>query len=270
VPESVLCLIPHVRPPLIGIVTHELREDSAPAWAPAPGRSERDRSPARLNLRLTYVQAISEAGGIAVVLPAHGFANDAHALLDRLDGLLFSGGPDLDPATYGRLPHPLLGPNVDKTADEYELDILAKARERDLPMLAICRGMQALNVAAKGTLHQHIPDLTDLDHRPERPPHEAAHDVHVTAHSPLHILTGHRRLQVNSIHHQAIDTLGEGLEIIAKAPDGIVEAIHDPARTFCLGVQWHAELLTHRAEHAPVIEALILAAAGRPALTLAA
>ena len=216
------------------------------------------------------MQAISEAGGIAVVLPAHGFANDQHALLDRVDGLLFSGGPDLDPATYGRLPHPLLGPNIDRTADEYELDILAEARRRDIPMLAICRGMQALNVAAKGTLHQHVPDLTDIDHRPERPPHEAAHDVHVAAHSPLHRISGRRRLHVNSVHHQAIDELGAQLEVIARAPDGIVEAIHDPGRTFCLGVQWHAELLTHRAEHAPIIEALIHAAAGRPAVKLAA
>jgi putative glutamine amidotransferase len=224
----------------------------------------------RLNLRLSYVQAISEAGGIAVVLPAHGFADDAHALLDRMDGLLFSGGPDLDPATYGRLPHPRLGPNVDRRADEYELDLLRKARERDLPMLLICRGMQALNVSAKGTLHQHVPDLTDVEHRPDRPPHEAAHEVHVTANSPLHRITGRRRLHVNSVHHQAIDTLGNGLEVIARAPDGIVEAIHDPARTVCLGVQWHAELLTHRGEHAPVMQALTRAAAGRPALRLAA
>jgi putative glutamine amidotransferase len=224
----------------------------------------------RLNLRLTYVQAISEAGGIAVVLPAHAFKDDAHALLDRMDGLLFSGGPDLDPATYGRLPHPELGPNVDRHADEYELGLLRKARERDLPMLMICRGMQALNVAAHGTLHQHIPDFTELEHRPDQPPHDSAHEVHVTANSPLHRITGRRRLHVNSVHHQAVDTLGDGLEVIARAPDGIVEAVHDPARTFCLGVQWHAELLTHRPEHAPVLEALVHAAAGRPALKLVA
>ena len=246
-----------------------MREDTAPGWAPAPGRSERDLSPARLNLRLTYVQAVSEAGGIAVVLPAHGFADDAHALLERLDGVLFSGGPDLDPKTYGQLPHPLLGANVERTADEYELNMVRAARERDLPLLAICRGMQALNVAHGGTLHQHVPDLTDLDHRPAQPPYEAAHDVHVAHGSPLHRLSGRRRLQVNSIHHQAVDTLGRDLEIIARAPDGIVEAICDPSRRFCLGVQWHAELLTHRPEHAPVVEALIKAA-GRPALKIAA
>jgi putative glutamine amidotransferase len=197
------------------------------------------------------------------VLPAHGFADDAHALLERVDGLLFSGGPDLDPATYGRLPHPRLGPNVDRTADEYELRMMHAARTRDLPVLAICRGMQALNVSAGGTLHQHVPDLSELDHRPERPPHEAAHAVTVDAASPLHRLTGKRHLHVNSIHHQAIDTLGDGLEVIARAPDGIVEAIHEPSRRVCLGVQWHAELLTHRPEHAPVIGALIQAAGGR-------
>ena len=104
---------------------------------------------------------------------------------------------------------------------------------------------------------------------PTQPPYETAHDVHVASQSPLHRLTGRRRLQVNSIHHQAIDELGENLEIIARAPDGIVEAISDPTRRFCLGVQWHAELLTHRPEHAPVVEALIKAA-GRPALKIAA
>ena len=91
----------------------------------------------------------------------------------------------------------------------------------------------------------------------------------VAAGSPLHRLTGRRRLHVNSFHHQAVDRLGAGLEVIARAPDGTVEALHDPAARFCLGVQWHAELLTHRAEHAPVMGALI-AAAGRPALALVA
>jgi putative glutamine amidotransferase len=261
--------IPRARPPLIGIVTHELRDDPAPAWAPAAGRSARELAPPRLNLRLSYLQAVQDAGAIAVVLPTHGYADDVHALLERVDGLLFSGGPDLDPATYRRLPHPLLGPDVDREADEYELAMHRAARERDLPTLAICRGMQTLNVARGGTLHQHLPDLTDLEHRPQQPPYEVAHHVTVAADSPLHAITGHRRLAVNSLHHQAIDALGAGLEIIARAPDGTVEAVHDPAAGFCLGVQWHAETLTHRSEHAPVIAALVRAA-GRPALRIAA
>jgi putative glutamine amidotransferase len=246
-----------------------LREESGPAWAPAPGRRERDLAPARLNLRLTYVQAVQEAGGIAVVLPAHGHADDAHALLDRLDGLLFSGGPDLDPATYGQPRHPLLGPDVDRVADEYELRLLDAACERDVPLLAICRGLQALNVARGGTLHQHLPDHTGLVHRQAAPPYEPTHPVTVAAGSPLHRLAGRRRLRVNTFHHQAVDGLGAGLEVIARAPDGTIEALHDPSARFCLGVQWHAETLTHRTEHAPVLEGLIIAA-GRPALRIAA
>jgi len=206
------------------------------------------------------VQAISEAGGLAVVLPAHGYANDAHALLDRLDGLLFSGGPDLDPATYGQLPHPKLGPNVDRAADEYELDILRKARERDLPLLAICRGMQALNVARGGTLHQHLPDRSTLEHQQTHEPFEPAHAVTVASGSPLHRLTRRRRLDVNSFHHQAVDELGRRLVPCAHAPDGTIEALYDPGMRFCLGVQWHAELLTHRAEHAPLLGELVAAA----------
>ena len=256
---------------MIGVVTHELRPEQAQAWAAAPGRSERDRSPARLSLRLTYTQALQEAGAIAVVLPAHGYADDAGALLDRLDGLLFSGGPDLDPATYGAAPHPALGPGVDRVADEYELALLAAATARDLPLLAICRGMQALNVARGGTLHQHLPDHTQFDHRQDRKPFELAHAVTVTPASPLHRLTGQRRLGVNSFHHQATDRLGNRLQVCARASDGTVEALFDPAARFCLGVQWHAELLTHRAEHASLFSALVAAAStAAPGLSLVA
>ncbi len=131
--------------------------------------------------------------------------------------------------------------------------------------------MQALNVVRGGTLHQHLPDHTELGHRQTHAPYEPAHPVTVSAGSPLHQLTGHRRLAVNSFHHQAVDRLGHGLEICARAPDGTVEALFDPAARFCLGVQWHAELLTHRAEHAPLLTALIAAASSvAPALKLAA
>ncbi|MDA0184831.1 gamma-glutamyl-gamma-aminobutyrate hydrolase family protein [Solirubrobacter phytolaccae] len=214
---------------------------------------------------MTYVHAVQEAGGISVVLPAHGFGDDAHHLLDRLDGLLVSGGPDLDPATYGQERHPLLGPNVDRAADEYELRMHQAARERDLPVLAICRGMQAMNVSRGGTLHQHI-----VNHR-QTPvaPHEPTHAVTVDAGSPLHRITSRRRLAVNTFHHQAIDRLGAGLEVIAHAPDGTIEAVHDPSARFHVGVQWHAEVLTHRPEHAMVMRALVDAAA-RPGLALVA
>jgi len=260
----------HIAPgsPLIGVVTHELRSEPSPSWAGTPGRSARDRQPARLSLRLSYTQAIQEAGGIAVVLPAHGFTDDVAPLLDRLDGLLFSGGPDLDPATYGHERHPLLGADVDRVGDEYELALLREAAARDLPMLAICRGMQALNVARGGTLHQHLPDRSALEHLQTHAPYEPAHAVTVRTGSPLHRLTGRRRLEVNSFHHQAVDALGERLVPCATAPDGTIEALFDRELRFCLGVQWHAELLTHRAEHAPLLRELVAAASPATATPL--
>jgi putative glutamine amidotransferase len=265
--------IPATAPPLIGVVTHELRAEAEPAWALARGRRERDLAPHRLSLRLTYTQAVQEAGGIAIVVPTHGFVDDTAALLDRLDGLVFSGGPDLDPAVYGHAPHPQLGPDVDRAGDEYELAMHAGAAERDLPVLAICRGMQALNVSRGGTLHQHLPDLTSLEHNQSQRPFAPTHAVAVAPGSALHRLTGADVLGVNSYHHQAIDRLGTGLEVCATAPDATVEAVWDPAARFCLGVQWHPEVLTHRADHAPLFEHLVAAARGAapaPVLSLVA
>jgi putative glutamine amidotransferase len=253
-------------PPLIGVVTHELRADSAPAWAAAPGRSERDLAPARLSLRLSYTQALQEAGAIAVVLPAHGFVDDAAALLDRVDGLLISGGPDLDPALYGQAPHPLLGPDVDLVSDEYEQALLLAAAERDLPVLGICRGLQALNVSRGGTLHQHVPD-----HLQTREAFAPEHLVSVERGSLLAWLTDRDGLAVNSFHHQAADRIGAGLEVAARAPDGTVEALWDPSASFSLAVQWHAELMTHRPEQAALLSGLVHAARGvAPELALVA
>jgi putative glutamine amidotransferase len=263
---------PHMVPgtrPLVGVVTHELRAEPQPAWAPAPGRRERDLAPQRLSMRLTYMQAVQEAGGIAVVIPAHGFADDAAALLDRLDGLVFSGGPDIDPSVYGADPHPLLGPDVDRAGDEYELALLAGAVERDLPVLGICRGMQALNVARGGTLHQHLPDRTDVEHRQGEAPFEPVHRVSLAARSLLYRLAGSAWLAVNSFHHQAADRIGEGLRVCATAPDGTVEGLWDPGARFCVGVQWHPEVLTHRSEHAALFHGLVAAAAASAAPSLA-
>jgi putative glutamine amidotransferase len=260
---------PHTAP-LIGVVTHELRGEPAQAWASLPGRRARDLAPPRLALRLTYTQAIQEAGGLAVVVPADGSADDVDGILDRLDGLLFSGGPDLDPAVYGQDPHPLLGPDVDRAGDEHELALLAGAARRDLPVLGICRGMQALNVARGGTLHQHVPDLTSTDHSQVHVAFEPVHPVSVAEGSMLHRFARARRLEVNSYHHQAVDRLGAGLAVCATADDGIVEAVWAPAARFCLGVQWHPETLTHHPAHAGLIEGLVLAASRAPALVLAA
>ncbi len=261
---------PPIAPPLIGVVTHELRSEAEPAWAPAPGRRQRDLAPRRLSLRLSYTQAVQEAGGVAVVVPTHGFIDDTEALVDRLDGLIFSGGPDIDPAVYAQPRHSRLGPDVDRVGDEHELALLTAAAERDVPMLGICRGMQALNVSRGGTLHQHLPDRTDLEHSQGHASFEPAHAVSIASGSLLHELTGAATLDVNSHHHQAVDRVGTGLHVCAVAPDATVEAVWDPALRFCLGVQWHPEVLTHRREHAPLLSAFIDAARGAPALALAA
>jgi putative glutamine amidotransferase len=256
--------------PLIGLVTRELRAEAQPAWAPAPGRRQRDLAPQRLSLRLSYTQAVQEAGGVAVVVPAHGFVDDTAALLDRLDGLVISGGPDIDPAVYGRARHPRLGPDVDRVSDEYELALLTGAAERDLPVLGICRGMQALNVSRGGTLQQHLPDRTDLEHSQGHAGFEPVHAVAVAAGSLLRRLTGTTALEVNSYHHQAVDRIGAGLQVCAVADDSTVEAVWDPSARFCLGVQWHPEVLTHRPEHASLLQGFVDAARGAPALALAA
>jgi putative glutamine amidotransferase len=253
-------------PPLIGVVTHELREEQARAWAPQPGRTERDLAPARLALRLSYTQALQEAGAIAVVLPAHGYVDDADALLDRVDGLLISGGPDLDPAVYGQAPDPRLGPDIERVSDEYEQALLRGAAARDLPLLGICRGLQALNVSRGGTLHQHLDG-----HLQPHAMYEPAHDVEVACGSLLHWLTDRDGLAVNTFHHQASDRVGAGLEVAARAADGTVEALWDPAARFTLGVQWHPEFMTHRAEQASLLSGLVDAACGMaPELALVA
>ena len=139
--------------------------------------------------------------------------------------------------------------------------MLAAAAERDLPLLGICRGMQALNVSRGGTLNQHLPDITAVEHRQAHAPFEPAHDATIVRGSRLHQLARTTELAVNSYHHQAIAQIGTGLTACATAPDGTIEAVSDPAAQFCLGVQWHPETLTHRPEH--VLRALVRTSARR-------
>ena len=201
-----------------------------------------------------------------MVLPAHGYVDDTEALLDRVDGLLVSGGPDLDPAVYGQEADPRLGPDVERVSDEYEQALLRHATARDLPVLGICRGLQALNVSRGGTLRQHIDG-----HLQTHDAFAPAHDVEVARGSLLHWLTERDGLAVNSFHHQAADRIGFGLEVAARAADGTVEAVWDPRARFTLAVQWHAELMTHKAEQASLLHGLVHAACGmEPQLALVA
>ena len=200
------------------------------------------------------------------MLPAHGYVDDTGALLDRLDGLLVSGGPDLDPArlrpgaaTRRSAPRSTASP----TSTSWRCSPAPPSAT--CRCSGICRGLQALNVSRGGTLHQHLPDRSELAHLQRHERFAPAHAVDVAHGSLLHWLTGSDGLAVNSFHHQAADRIGAGLEVCARAPDGTVEALWDPAARFCLGVQWHAELMTHRAEQATLLQGLVDAACGLPA-----
>jgi putative glutamine amidotransferase len=242
--------------PLIGVTTSELRPSGA-------GTLRRHGEPPHpeMALGMTYLRAIEAAGGLPVVLPP---LSDPDAYLDRLDAVCLAGGPDLDPDAYGAVErHPELGP-TEPDLDAFELELVRAADERGLPLLGICRGAQALNVARGGTLHQHVPG-----HRQTEPATAATHSVHVDPGARLAGLAGAGILRVNSFHHQAVERLGRGLHAVAHAADGTVEAIEARGPRFVIGVQWHVEGLVALPRHRALFEGLVSAAVGAPALRAA-
>jgi putative glutamine amidotransferase len=240
--------------PLIGITTSELRPGTLRTLL-RDGSAPHDE----LMLGTTYPKAIDAAGAIPVVLAPVALAA-VPALVARLDGLCLAGGPDLDPTLYGALErHPELGA-TNAEHDAFELAVARAADDAGLPILGICRGAQALNVARGGTLHQHV-----AGHRQTEFAGTPTQRVAVAPDSLLAAVTGAGdALAINSFHHQAVDVLGAGLRVVARAADGTVEAVEDPSRTFVLGVQWHAETLTARAEHGALFAALVAAAGAQP------
>ena len=185
----------------------------------------------------SYVAAVEHAGGRPLVLPPT--ADSVEETLDIVDGIIFSGGGDLDPARYGADPHPATdAPRPER--DDAELALLTAALERDLPVLAVCRGSQVLNVALGGDLVQHLPERVGHDDHRHTPGQFADHDVDVRPDSRLGSILG-ERAPVKSHHHQGYDRLGRGLVEVAWAEDGTVEGLEDPSRRFALGVLWHPE-----------------------------
>jgi putative glutamine amidotransferase len=240
--------------PLIGVTTSEVRPKER--TLPTP---EGDPSSKEMALGLPYLRGIEAAGGLPLVIPPMD-TSAIEPLLDRLDGICLSGGPDLDPESYGAEPHAELGP-TEPDLDRFELAVAARADAREMPILAICRGTQALNIVRGGALHQHLPDIsTEIPHRQTVASTEASHAVEVVPGSQLAEVVGATEVDladVNSFHHQAIDRLGDGLRISARAPDGTVEAIEDPSRRFLIGVQWHAETLVHREAEAELFRRFV-------------
>jgi len=241
--------------PLIAVTTSEVRPSK-----PLRATPEGDPPQQEMALGLKYLRAIEAAGAVPVVVPP--LRPDAAAeLLERVSGVCLSGGPDLDPVAYGAREHERIGPTW-RELDAFELALAGAADARRLPILAICRGMQAVNVARGGTLHQHLPDVVgeQINHRQDEPAADPTHWVTLNGDSQLRRILGRSRTKVNSFHHQAVDELGERLVITGRARDGTVESLEATDREFLLGVQWHAECMVARAEQAALFRSFVEAA----------
>ena len=190
----------------------------------------------------SYATAVQRAGAVALLLPADPLAeSDPDVFLDRVDALLLAGGADIDPASYGAVPHPETK-GTWPARDAFELALARRALEREMPVLGICRGMQLLNVACGGTLTQHLPDLVGHpDHR-HTPGTFGDHEVRIEPGTLAARAAGAERVTVKSHHHQGVERVGDGLVVSGWAvPDEVVEAIELPGREFALGVLWHPE-----------------------------
>lgn len=222
----------------------------------------------RIKPSMTYAESIWRAGGMPSYVPA-GFADSdwAHEVVEGADAIVFTGGGDVDPTRYGTKPSHQVH-DVDATRDAIETQIIELALQRDLPVLAICRGCQVLNVALGGTLFHDLPSqrpsATKHDYDPEvYPEDEIAHPVDVVAGSRVALAHETDAVLVNSMHHQAIRELGNGLIPTATAPDGITEAV-EGSDGWIVGVQWHPERMIHRyPEHLALFRALVEEAARR-------
>jgi gamma-glutamyl-gamma-aminobutyrate hydrolase PuuD len=189
-------------------------------------------------LHASYVAATERGGGVAILLPPQP-AGGADEVLDRLDALVLTGGADVDPARYGEVPaERTSAPRVQR--DEWEMALARGALDRDIPLLAICRGLQIVNVVLGGSLHQHLPDVAGHEGHQPSPGVFGAVDVHIEPGTRTAELIG-QRVRVSCHHHQALDRLALGLTVTGRAADGTVEAVEVPGKSFAIGVQWHPE-----------------------------
>jgi putative glutamine amidotransferase len=183
-----------------------------------------------------YVHSVERAGGAPVLMPAFRRAADARSFLDRLDGVLFTGGPDINPCRWNERKH-RKSELMHEDREKSDFMTLREVLQRNMPALFICCGHQELNVALGGSLHQHVGDLPDVDAHSEG----ASHPVGIFGGNKLREIVGKDHPRVNSWHHQAINRLGRGLVITAVADDGVIEGVESEAHRFIIGVQWHPE-----------------------------
>jgi putative glutamine amidotransferase len=210
-----------------------------------------------------YVASIEQAGARARVLEV---SESPRKVLDEIDGVLLTGGGDVDPVLYGEDRDPTVE-DAEPGRDEFEIDLVRRAMSADVPVLGICRGSQVLNVAAGGSLVQDIPSAvrSDLAHTLREPKHAIAHAISITPGSHLQQALGPtidaaNTCRVNSRHHQSVGRLGQGLVTSAVADDGVIEGIERADASFCLGVQWHPENFWQTGEFSPLFAAFVDAA----------
>lgn len=208
---------------------------------------------------VTYVNALRSAGAVPVLIPPQ--PENAAELVDSLDGILLAGGEDCDPALYGEERHPQVTRLMNEQRQSNDLALAKVARERGIPTLGICLGLQMMNVAGGGTLVQDIDSQveTEIQHA-SMPENRARHDVMIEQGTKLATIVPAIELNVNSSHHQAISKLAEGLRVTAHAPDGVVEGVEDPRHPFYVGVQWHPEDMSGEGSAVTLFDAFVKAA----------
>jgi putative glutamine amidotransferase len=238
----------------------------------APANAERAVSE-RAMLNAPYIEAVQAAGGVPVLVPPQASPVTLDALVAMADGVMLTGGGDIAPARYGEVQHPATV-GISDARDTTEISLIDRAMARELPLLAICRGMQILNVALGGTLCQDLPSLRPgaIEHAqtPAQQRAPATHGVRFDPGSRLAGVCGATRIEVNSMHHQAVERMGDGLVAVGRAEDGVIEAAEFPGRDI-LAVQWHPEELAGEHAHARALFAwLVSAAAARRQVALPA
>ncbi len=193
----------------------------------------------KLEIDKNYLQVIKEVGGIPVIL--NPFINEKYFNKINIDGILLTGGGDVDPRYFGDNPHKKIR-RIDPVRDNFEIKLCKWAIKSRLPVLAICRGIQVLNIAYGGTIIQHL-DGDIIKHEQESPGWHPSHKINISDNNILADIYDKREIYVNSFHHQAVLKTGNGLEIVARAVDGIIESIASSDKYFIIGVQWHPELM---------------------------
>jgi len=218
--------------------------------------------PHQYMLPYDYATSIERAGGIPWPLPFQTDLSLIPQIVDLLDGIVFSGGDDLDPSLYGQQLHPRAEP-IDPDRQRFELELIKEVERRQMPALGICLGCQLMNVHRGGSLHQFLPDNQregPLEHR-KLDDDGRRHPVKLEPGTKLTAAVGRQEISVNTRHKQSIDRTGRGLRVIAKAPDGVIEGIEDPSHPFFMAVQWHPENLSDSPEHLAPFKLLVTSAA---------